>query len=93
METANKISESAEWKQSAEKIRRLARFPIENPNLRKHIMEDVLTPYFKDNTQGRRLESDGTYRRMKPSPDNPPFHVQDWFVSQWKEKGLKPQSA
>ena len=56
-------------------------------------MENVVTPYLKDNTQGRRLEPDGTYTRMKPSPDNPPFHVQDWFVSQWKGKGIKPQSA
>jgi polyphosphate kinase len=66
-------------------------FPIENPKLRKFIVETVLTPYLKDNTQGRRLESDGTYTRMKPAPDDPPFHVQDWFVSQWKGKGSKPQ--
>ncbi len=66
-------------------------FPIENPKLRKFIFETVLTPYLKDNLQGRRLESDGTYTRMKPAPDDPPFHVQDWFVSQWKGKGSKPQ--
>ncbi len=68
-------------------------FPIENPKLRKFIFEMVLTPYLKDNIQGRRLESDGTYTRMKPGPDDPPFHVQDWFVSQWKGKGIKPQSV
>ena len=68
-------------------------FPIENPKLRKFIFEMVLTPYLKDNIQGRRLESDGTYTRMKPGPDDPPFHVQDWFVAQWKGKGIKPQSV
>ena len=68
-------------------------FPIENPKLRKFIVETVLTPYLKDNIQGRRLESDGTYTRMKPGPDDPPFHVQDWFVAQWKGKGIKPQSV
>ena len=68
-------------------------FPIEDPNLRKHIVENVLTPYLKDNTQGRRLESDGTYTRIKPTPGDTPFHVQDWFVSQWKDKRIKPQSA
>jgi polyphosphate kinase len=67
-------------------------FPIENPNLRKHIVENVLMPYLKDNYQGRRLESDGTYTRIKPAPDDPPFHVQDWFVSQLTGKGIKPQS-
>jgi polyphosphate kinase len=68
-------------------------FPIENAKLRKFIVESILTPYLKDNTQGRRLESDGTYTRIKPSPDDPPFHVQDWFVSQGKDKGIKPQSV
>ncbi len=68
-------------------------FPIENAKLRKFIVESILTPYLKDNTQGRRLESDGTYTRIKPSPDDPPFHVQDWFVSQLKGKGIKPQSV
>jgi polyphosphate kinase len=68
-------------------------FPIENPSLRKHIVENVLTPYLKDNTQGRQLESDGTYTRIKPAPDDPPFHVQNWFVSQWKDKRIKPQST
>ena len=67
-------------------------FPIENPDLRKHIVENVLNPYLKDNMQGRRLESDGTYTRIKPSPDDSPFHAQDWFVSQTKAKGIKPQS-
>jgi polyphosphate kinase len=68
-------------------------FPIENPKLREHIVENVLTPYLKDNTQGRRLESDGTYTQIKPSPHDLPFHVQDWFISQLKAKGIKPQSA
>ena len=68
-------------------------FPIENSRLRKFIVESVLTPYLKDNTQGRRLESDGTYTRIKPAPNDPPFHVQDWFISQWKDKRIKPESA
>ena len=67
-------------------------FPIENSALRKHIVENVVNPYLKDNTQGRRLESDGTYTRIKPSPDDALFHAQDWFVSQAKEKGIKPSS-
>jgi polyphosphate kinase len=65
-------------------------FPIENPGLRKSILENVLTPYLKDNTQGRQLESDGTYTKMSPPPDAPPFHVQNWFVSQVKSKEIKP---
>jgi polyphosphate kinase len=67
-------------------------FPIENPKLRKYMVESILTPYLKDNCLGRRLESDGTYTRIKPAPDDPPFHVQDWFISQLTGKGIKPQS-
>jgi len=68
-------------------------FPIENPKLRKFILETVLTPYLKDNVQGRRLESDGTYTRIKPASDTPPFHVQDWFTSQSKDKASKSSSV
>jgi polyphosphate kinase len=68
-------------------------FPIENSRLRKFIVETVLTPYLKDNTQGRRLESDGTYTRIKPAPDDPPFHVQNWVISQWKDQRNKPESV
>jgi len=68
-------------------------FPIENPKLRKYMVESILNPYLKDNTQGRRLESDGTYTRMTPTPDDPPFKAQDWFVSQSKGKGTKQQST
>jgi len=67
-------------------------FPIENPKLRKFIIETVLTPYLTDNMQGRRLEPDGTYTRIKPAHDDPPFHVQDWFVSQLKSKEFTPPS-
>ena len=67
-------------------------FPVENPDLRKHIVENVLAPYLKDNTQGRQLKSDGTHTRTKPTPDQAPFHVQDWFTSQTKGKSIKPAS-
>ncbi len=67
-------------------------FPVENPDLRKHIVENVLAPYLKDNTQGRQLKSDGTHTRTKPTPDQSPFHVQDWFTSQTKGKSIKPAS-
>ncbi len=68
-------------------------FPIEDPNLRTHILENVLTPYLKDNSQGRQLQSDGTYTRIQPAPDASAFHVQNWFVSQLKAKGTKPPLA
>ena len=32
------------------------------------------------------------YTNQNPPPNDPPFHAQDWFVSQTKEKGIKPQA-
>ena len=68
-------------------------FPIENPDLRKHILENILTPYLKDNTQGRLLQSDGSYTRISPKPGDQPFHVQDWFTAQPKGKAIKLPSV
>ena len=65
-------------------------FPVENPKLREFILERILTPYLKDNMQGRRLQSDGTYTRIKPLPGDAPFHVQDWFLAEGKDKHSKP---
>ncbi|MEX2493604.1 MAG: polyphosphate kinase 1 [Nitrospirales bacterium] len=68
-------------------------FPIESPKLRSFLLESILTPYLKDNSLGRRLESDGTYTRITPAPDASPFHAQDWFLSQSKGKSIKSQSV
>ncbi len=68
-------------------------FPIENPELRRHIVDNILMPYLKDNTQGRRLESDGSYTRITPKNGDHPFHIQDWFTSQPKHKPIKLPSA
>ena len=64
-------------------------FPVEQPKLRNFIVEEVLAPYLKDNLQGRRLQPDGTYTRIKPSVGEDPFHVQSWFVNEWKGRQIK----
>jgi polyphosphate kinase len=64
-------------------------FPIENPKLRAFIVETVLRPYLKDNMHARQLQADGSYTRLKPSADEPPFGAQDWFVANWKGKNTK----
>ncbi len=59
-------------------------FPIENPKLSNFILDSILTPYLKDNTQGRRLNADGSYTRITPAQHSSPFHVQNWFIAQGK---------
>ena len=63
-------------------------FPIENPKLSNFILESILAPYLKDNTQGRRLNADGSYTRITPTQHTSLFHVQNWFIAQGK--GARP---
>ena len=41
-------------------------FPIEDPILRKEIIEEVLPAFLKDRVKARQLRADGTYFRLKP---------------------------
>lgn len=41
-------------------------FPIEDPALRNHVVNDGLMPYLNDNAQAWALNSDGSYKRVKP---------------------------
>ncbi len=39
--------------------------PVENPQLRKYLREEVLDAYLKDNVNARELQADGSYRRVR----------------------------
>jgi polyphosphate kinase len=41
-------------------------FPVEDRQMIRHIYEDILTYYGKDNVKARRLLPDGSYVRIKP---------------------------
>ncbi len=45
-------------------------FPVERPELRQRLIED-LEYYLKDNCQAWRLQSDGTYKKIEPGADGP----------------------
>ncbi|NLL36394.1 MAG: polyphosphate kinase 1, partial [Fretibacterium sp.] len=55
--------------------------PILDPALRRNILEDILDVHLKDNVQLRRLESDGTYRRLSPAPGEPVINSQQVMMS------------
>jgi polyphosphate kinase len=50
--------------------------PIDDPKLKKRLKENVLEAYLRDTVKARRLLSDGTYERIKPSPGAAPFDCQ-----------------
>ena len=56
-------------------------FPIEDAALIRHIKDDILDPYLKDNRKARWMEPDGSYVRHS-TPDQPEVSVQDDFINQ-----------
>ena len=55
-------------------------FPIENPEIRSHILNDILEVQLADNVQARRLQPDGTYRRIHPEPRKKRIDSQALFM-------------
>jgi polyphosphate kinase len=56
-------------------------FPIEHPQLIRHLVDDVLDVYLSDNVKARRLLPDGTYEMIKPQPGEPVLNSQAWLLT------------
>jgi polyphosphate kinase len=54
-------------------------FPIENPELKKRIVEEILDTLMKDCVKSRELQSSGLYIRLKPAEGAQPFQAQYTF--------------
>ncbi|MEA3338196.1 MAG: polyphosphate kinase 1, partial [Chloroflexota bacterium] len=54
-------------------------FPIMDPDMRKHIREDILSVYQADNVKARVLQARGQYRWLTPNGDTP-FDSQKWLL-------------
>jgi polyphosphate kinase len=55
--------------------------PIEDPKLKRHLKDEVLDLYLRDNTKARRLMVDGTYERIKAGDGEPRCDSQSHFIS------------
>lgn len=51
-------------------------FPILNPRLAQRVFDEALTTYLSDNQQAWELGSDGSYTKVEPAADSPPFCAQ-----------------
>jgi polyphosphate kinase len=51
-------------------------FPVGDPDLARHLRHEVLDAYLRDNLRARRMQADGTYRRLSPSGDEEPVDSQ-----------------
>jgi polyphosphate kinase len=56
-------------------------FPIDDPKLKKRIIQETFTLYLRDNTQSWLLKSNGQYQRKKPSRDTQTFNAQESLLS------------
>ena len=46
-------------------------FPVDDPRLKARVWHETLEPYLADNTQAWRLESDGSYTKLRPGKGRP----------------------
>ena len=56
-------------------------FPVQDKLMIKHIYDDILTYYYKDNTKARKMLPDGSYVRIKPQNGDKPLNIQSWFIT------------
>ena len=64
-------------------------FPIEMPALRDQIVNDVIPTVLNDRVKARELQSDGTYRRLKPEGPEPHRQAQWQFREVSRERAKK----
>jgi polyphosphate kinase len=64
-------------------------FPIEDPELRKQLVEEVLPRFLDDRVKARELQPDGWYRRLKPEGKEPRSQAQWQFRERTRERAKK----
>src|SRR5436853_247739 len=64
-------------------------FPIETPQLRNLIINEVLPRFTNDRVKARELQPDGTYRRLKPEGPEPRAQAQWHFRERSRERAKK----
>jgi polyphosphate kinase len=80
---------SADWMDRNLSRRVEVVFPIEQPELRQRVI-DILRVTLADNVKARELLPDGSYRRVKPAPGEPPLRSQQRFLEMLSEAGNRP---
>jgi polyphosphate kinase len=56
-------------------------FPVEAPNLKRQILQEIVPVYLHDNVKARELTADGTYRRVPRRPGEPLIRSQEWLLN------------
>ncbi len=81
---------SADWMPRNFFRRVEAVFPIEDPELRKRIIDDILLTELRDNEDARELQPDATYAAPARPPGEPGFSAQRYFMAAARLQGNPP---
>lgn len=57
-------------------------FPVQEPAMVRHLRDEILAIYQKDNVKSRIMLPDGTYDRVKPAAKEKLINSQAWFIKQ-----------
>ena len=71
---------SADWMDRNLSRRVEVVFPIEQPNLKQRLIQEILAISLADNTKARELQPDGTWRRITPVPGQLRVRSQEKFL-------------
>ena len=77
---------SADWMDRNLSRRVEVVFPIEQPELKRRLIHDILATSLADNVKARELLPDGTYRRLTPGPNQPRVRSQQVFLERAAEQ-------
>jgi polyphosphate kinase len=56
-------------------------FPVEDPEIKRVIIDLILPIHLKDNVKARELQPDGRYRRVVPKPGEKRIDSQEWLIA------------
>jgi len=57
-------------------------FPVQDPKMIKHLRDQILSTYLKDNVKARLMQPDGSYRRTVVKDGESLLESQYWFLNQ-----------
>jgi polyphosphate kinase len=55
-------------------------FPVEDARMIRHVRDEILATYLRDNTKARVMNSDGTYTHIEPGRETP-LNAQEHFIN------------
>ena len=59
--------------------------PVDDPAIKRHLLDTVIAAYMRDNVKARRLLSDGTYEPVQASETEARFNSQEHLASLYRD--------